>query len=121
MLSCAADAQQTKGKMGKSHTSQSVAPSWGQAHNYQNDKYVYFPDYYTFYSPGRGYTYWNNGNWMTSQNLPSNMSIIDMNNARTQTLDVPLNTFPERNINTYMNQYPAQPVNGTVLPAPQSR
>ena len=29
-------------------------PKWAEAHSYKNDKYVYFPDYYLFYSPVRG-------------------------------------------------------------------
>ncbi|MBL7719791.1 MAG: hypothetical protein JNL72_13190 [Flavipsychrobacter sp.] len=102
-------------------SSQNNVPTWGASRNYQNDKYVYFPDYYTFYSPGRGYIYWNNGSWTNSPNVPSNMNSTDMNNLRIQTLDDPLNTFPERNYSDFNKRYPAQPVNGTLNPAPQVR
>lgn len=97
-------------------------PSWGKAHKYNNDKYVYFQDYYTFYSPKRGYVYWNNGSWTTSQNMPQYMSNADLNGARMQILnDESLSSYPERNFPNYMNQYPSQPISGLNVPVPQAQ
>ena len=33
-----------------------MPPSWAEAHGYLNNTHVYFPDYYVFYDPARGYT-----------------------------------------------------------------
>lgn len=125
MLPLGTNARQTKTKT-KTTTSRSTTvtttPYWSKSHSYQNDKYVYFPDYYLFYSPSRGYTYWSNGAWSTSSSLPSNMSTADLNAARIQTLnEISVTSYPERSYTTYINQYPAQPVNGVILPAPQVR
>ena len=96
-------------------------PSWGKAQHYKNDRYVYFPDYYTFYSPERGYTYYQNGNWTSSANMPGYMNNADLNKARTHKLnDVPNSAYPEKDFSTYINQYPAQSNMNPSVPVPPS-
>ncbi len=114
-------AQETKKTKGMHSYRRHKMPSWGKFHNYANDKYVYFPDYYVFYSPDRGYIYWDNNNWTTSRDMPSSMSRIDLNAARLQILDASLSSFPEKDFSTYANQNPAQSVNGVMTPMPQVR
>lgn len=121
LLPAVACAQHTKGKPMRAGSSQTPGfmPSWATAHNYKNDKYVYFPDYYTFYSPQRGYIYYKDGGWTSSLNMPTFMSRKDVNVARAQILDnVPMNSYPERDFSTYLNQYPAQPAMGGGNPVP---
>ncbi len=100
-------------KNGKTKTKTRTTPSWGTAHHYNGDKYVYFPDYYTYYEPDRGYVYWNNGTWTTSSTVPSYMSKVDMNSARVQIID-DMTVRPETRYKTYMETYPAQKVEVTV-------
>ena len=102
----------TKGN-GKTKSKTYTTPSWGAAHQYTGDKYVYFPDYYTYYEPDRGYVYWNNGKWTTSSSVPSYMSSVDLNSARVQIIE-DMSTRPETRYRTYMETYPAQKVEVTV-------
>lgn len=103
---------------GKVKTKQS--PSWAAAHHYTADRDVYFPDYYTFYDPERGYIYWNSGKWTTSTTVPSYMSNVDMNSARIQIIDEDTHMRPEVKYKTYRETYPAQKVEVTV-PIPDVR
>lgn len=115
-----ADAQHAKGA--GHHYSNEMhygTPSWGQAHNYMNDRYVYFPDYFTFYSPTRGYIYANDKyGWSASHAVPASMRGADMSKVRVQLLDVPLKAYPEKKFESYYMHYPAQPVNGVMTPVP---
>jgi len=96
-------------------------PVWAPAHGYRENRSVYFPDYYLFYQPGRGYVYWNNDAWTTSTTVPVYMNGVNLNNARMQMLsDIDVTTSPEQNYQVYLRQYPAQPVQITV-PVPAAR
>lgn len=95
------------------------SPEWGLGHNYMNDRYVYFPDYFTFYSPNRGYIYANDSyGWSASPSLPASMRGADMSKIRVQLLDVPLTAYPEKKFESYYMHYPAQAVNGVMTPVP---
>lgn len=97
-------------------------PKWAEAHGYHDDKYVYFPDYYIFYSPIRGYVYWSNNGWTTSQANPQYTSDMDLIEARAEILNnVPLDNYPERRIGNYMKQYPGNPTNRDGIPVPPER
>lgn len=97
-------------------------PSWASAHNYHNDKYVYFPDYYTFYSPERGYIYWQPTGWATSANPPAYMTPVDLSKARLRVLrQVQNNANPEQEVAAYMQQYPASAHRSKDIPVPPAR
>jgi hypothetical protein len=104
------------GKM-KTKGSSGASPSWAAAHQYNNDRSVYFPDYYTFYEPNRGYIYWNNDNWATSATVPPFMSSSDLNRARVQQIEGDASGHPENQYNNYKNMYPAQKIE-VVVPVP---
>ncbi|HTM66085.1 MAG TPA: hypothetical protein VL093_07185 [Flavipsychrobacter sp.] len=73
--------------------------------------YAYFPDYYAFYDPARGYVYWDmqSNKWQTSQEMPLFMSKVDMSKVRVKIIDgLTLDLYPERNYPYYMKLYPAQ-------------
>lgn len=96
-----------------------MSPGWGKKHGYQNNYHVYFPDYYTFYDPARGYVYWNNNYWVTSQSLPSFLTSVDLGRARIQILtNEPLSAHPEVRYHTYIGQYPARNI-GISIPIPR--
>jgi hypothetical protein len=123
-----------KGKQGTYKVKRSVAtggkttgvrrhgpPSWAPAHGYRANKHAYFPDYYTYYDPNRGYVYWNNNTWVTSRTIPSFLTTVNLGKARIQVLnDLNLSTRPESNYSTYMRLYPANRVDITV-PVPTVR
>ena len=96
------------------------APKWAEAHSYNNDKYVYFPDYYLFYSPVRGYVYWSNNAWTTSQAMPAYVNEMTLIGARAEMLDrVPVTGAPEREFKNYYKQYPAEPAPRSGIPVPR--
>ncbi|SKA18509.1 hypothetical protein [Sediminibacterium ginsengisoli] len=112
---------QQQGSTAKKTTDATIQdlPAWAQLQGYKNDSYVYFQDYYTFYSPGRGYIYWDADRWATTKKPPVNMSGANLGTARIQMLrDVSLDSFPERNFSSYRTRYPGQRVNGDSIPAP---
>lgn len=92
------------------------------------DKYngtgtVYFPDYYAFYDPERGYIFWNvnNNKWTTSSKPPTFMSKVNMSRTRIQILkDLSLDLHPETNYPNYMKLYPAQ-INDPLVPVPNQK
>lgn len=101
-------------KKAKSHrqTSQVTKPSpaWAKTGGYNNKSHVYFPDYYAFYDPQRGYVFWNaeSKTWNTSHEVPSFMSKVDMSHVRVQILDgLSLDLRPETNYPNYMKLYPS--------------
>jgi hypothetical protein len=94
-----------------------VVPEWGPAHKYKGDKYVYFPDYYSFYDPARGYVYWNNGTWTTTTEVPVYMSKVNLNKARVQVIE-DMSAAPETRYKTYIKTYPARKVE-VVVPIPE--
>lgn len=121
MFALAADAQEVNTGSRKEKKTQTrnntPMPPWGKAQGYNNDRYIYFPDYYTFYSPERGYTYYQNGNWTSSPNIPAYMAHADLDRARTHILtDVPNNTFPEKDFSSYKDRYPSQSATGATGP-----
>jgi hypothetical protein len=100
---------------GKKVKTEGIPPAWAPAHGYRENRSVDFPDYHMFYQPGRGYVYWNNGAWTTSSSVPAYLGSVDLGTARMQLLeDIDITTYPERNYEVYMRQFPAQPVEVTV-------
>lgn len=97
-----------------------ASPSWASSHHYTNDRDVYFPDYYTFYDPERGYIYYNNGTWVNTTTVPSYMSTVDMNKARIEVIKEDVQMHPETKFTIYRQTYPAQHVEVTV-PVPDVR
>ncbi len=114
--------QGTKKTKSRSQTSQVVKPSpeWAKT-GYNNKSHVYFPDYYAFYDPQRGYVFWNaeSKTWNTSQEVPSFMSEVDMSHVRVQILDgLSLDLRPETNYPNYMKLYPSNS-SGNNVPVPR--
>lgn len=94
-------------------------PAWAPAHGYRSDRHVYFPDYYTFYDPNRGYVYWQEDRWVTSRTLPVFMHGVDLNGARMNILDdVELSAKPEVEFRLWRERYPAENDN-TAIPRPR--
>lgn len=90
---------------------------------FTNKQHVYFPDYYAFYDPNRGYVFWNiaTNSWTTSRQVPEFMSNVDMSKTRIQILEgLSLDLHPETNYPNYMKLYPAQTDNPDV-PVPNAR
>jgi hypothetical protein len=110
-----------KHKHKKSHkTAKAALPAWAPAHNYDATSHVYFPDYYTFYDPNRGgYVYWSNGKYVFTPALPPFLEKVDMSKSRVQILKgLSLDLHPELNYPYYMQQYPADNNNNTMVPVP---
>jgi hypothetical protein len=87
-------------------TKTKTKPGWASAHKYNNDRVVYFPDYYTFYVPDRGYVYWKNSDWTASPTIPDYMSTADMDKARLQVIEDETTPHPEAKYNKYKDMYP---------------
>jgi hypothetical protein len=82
--------------------------------------YAYFPDYYAFYDPARGYVYWDmqSNQWQTSHEIPAFMTKVDFSKVRVKIIDgLSLDLYPERNYPYYMKLYPAQ-LNDAKVPVP---
>ena len=95
----------------------------GAAKDYRGDRHLYYPDYYAFYDPNRGYVYWNmaTNSWATSREVPPFMKNVDLPRTRVQILKgLSLDLYPERNYPNYMKLYPAQGDNADV-PVPNHR
>jgi len=114
--------QSAKHKHKKTHKTAkaAVVPPWAAAHNYDATAHVYFPDYYTFYDPNRGgYVYWSNGKYTFTPALPPFLEKVDMSKSRIQILKgLSLDLQPELNYPYYMQQYPADNSNNTMVPVP---
>jgi hypothetical protein len=116
---CAAQGKmKEKDRPGKSKMK--ASPAWASAHQYHNDRDVYFPDYYTFYDPERGYVYWNEGKWVNSTSVPTYMHKVDLNKARVQIIEEDVQMHPETKYTIYKQTYPAEKVEVTV-PVPDVR
>jgi len=89
-------------------------PKWALSQGYLNDRHVYFPDYHLFYTPARGYVYWEDGRWINSAEVPAYMKGVDLRRAKAQILEEDGNGFPERNYRALKQQYPAEPVTVSV-------
>lgn len=89
-------------------------PKWALAQGYLNDRPVYFPDYYIFYTPQRGYIYWKDGAWTSGPQVPDFISEAELKRARTQILENEDNNEPEKQIDVYLEQFPAQPLDHPV-------
>ncbi len=90
---------------------------------FDKDQYIYFPDYYAFYDPERGYVFWNEetSSWKTSLEPPKFMNNTDMSRTRIQILDgLDLDLRPEQNYPNYMKLYPARN-NDPKIPVPNGR
>jgi hypothetical protein len=76
---------------------------------------VYFQDYYTFYDPRTGYTWWQNNQWITTRERPPFMQNVNVRKARVQILrDENLRDLTSDRFEWYQRQYPAQPVSPSV-------
>jgi len=119
------EAQNAKKKK-KTETRQPVKKEVQGSHTaaaFRTNQHVYFPDYYAFYDPNRGYVFWNQETktWNSSLQPPKFMSKVDMSHTRVQILkDLSLDLHPEQNYPNYMKLYPAQTANPDV-PVPNSR
>jgi hypothetical protein len=101
-----------------------TVPPWAEAHQYNSQSHVYFPDYYTFYDPERGgYVFWENGNWSFTPSMPPYLSNKDLNRSRVQILkNVSLDLHPENDYPRYMKLYPSIPTdNNNDVPVPKSQ
>lgn len=88
---------------------------------FKSKKHIYFPDYYAFYDPNRGYVFWNEESktWKATLKPPTFMSNVDMSKTRIQILEgLSLDLHPEQNYPNYMKLYPAQQSDPKV-PVPQ--
>ena len=100
----------------------SAPPSWANAHGYRNNMHVYFPDYYTFYDPNRGYTYWDGDSWETTMTMPAFIADVDLNAARVEILNnARLEEHPELKYDIYMREFTAKPVTGVTVIVPPMR
>jgi hypothetical protein len=92
-----------------------MPPSWALSQGYMNDRIVYFPDYYVFYTPARGYVYWNGNQWTNSTEIPSFLQPADMRKAHAEILDnTDIDGHPEQEFLKYKEQYPAEPVSFSI-------
>ena len=88
---------------------------------FERNQFLYFPDYYAFYDPKRGYVFWDlkAQTWTSSRELPKFMSEVDMSKTRIQILKgLSLDLYPELNYPRYMKLYPAQQ-NDPKVPVPK--
>lgn len=75
---------------------------------------AYYPDFYTFYDPQRGYIYWQDSSWYVSRERPKFMKETRKGKVRVELLhDRTIGTYPEDNAERYMQLYPAQNVTPT--------
>lgn len=126
LFSFTSNAQDNTGKTTKSKhktkkTGKAVTvPPWAAAHNYDATTHVYFPDYYTYYDPNRGgYVYWDKGKWDFSPSVPSYLEKVDLSKSRIQILKgLSLDKYPELNYPYYMEMYPPNPDNNSMVPVP---
>jgi len=95
-------------------------PEWAAAHNYDATAHVYFPDFYSFYDPNRGgYVFWDKGNWSFSPTVPPFLANVDLSKSRIQILKgLSLDLHPEENYPYYMEMYPPDQNNNTLVPVP---
>jgi len=109
-------------KKGNSRKGQTQAQSQKLPAAFQSNKHLYFPDYYAFYDPQRGYIFWNEEEkeWNSSLQVPKFMSEVDMSKTRIQILEgLSLDLRPEQNYPNYMKLYPATQ-NNPKVPVPNS-
>ncbi|HRO42839.1 MAG TPA: hypothetical protein PL009_08395 [Flavipsychrobacter sp.] len=100
----------------------STKASSSKKKSFHSSKPVYFPDYYAFYDPARGYVFWNETThtWNESQQPPKFMMNIDMSKTRIQLIEgLHLDLRPEQNYPNYMKLYPARE-NDPKIPVPNS-
>jgi hypothetical protein len=97
-----------------------AVPDWAQALNYDATAHAYFPDYYTYYDPVRGgYSYWQEGQYVFSNTMPTFMQKADLSKSRIRILKgLSLDLHPEQNYPYYMKLYPADPNNNVLVPVP---
>ncbi|MBX2907706.1 MAG: hypothetical protein KF744_16800 [Taibaiella sp.] len=102
----------------KVETGKHPTPKWAEAHGYKNDKFVYFPDYYLFYTPVRGYVYWSNNDWTSSQAMPAYVNDMNLIGARAEILNVPVAATPEQDFKRYYKEFPSEPSPRSGIPVP---
>jgi hypothetical protein len=96
-------------------------PEWAPV-GYHSEKHIYFPDYYTFYDPHRGYITWEKDTWVARPTMPLFLENKDIRKERVQILeDISLDLYPEQNYPRYMKMYPASPgAPDMMIPVPNS-
>lgn len=96
-------------------------PRWAPA-GYKSQYHVYFPDYETFYDPGRGYVTRDKDSWIASPSMPLFLNNADLKTTRIQILeDIGLDSRPELSYPRYMKMYPADPSKKPILtPVPKN-
>ena len=89
--------------------------------DYKYDHPIYFPDYYTFYDPQRGYVVWEKDSWIARPSMPLFLKSSDLKKPRIQILeDIGINKRPELDYPRYMKMYPALPGERDVIaPVPK--
>ena len=95
----------------ESHEAHSAlpVPKSSLAQGYMNDRPVYFPDYYLFYTPRRGYIFWSDGGWQSSATLPDHLKKANLKSGRARILDAsPENENPEKRFKQFRKDFPAQ-------------
>lgn len=84
-------------------------PKWITVQHYTMEQAVYFPDYRTFYDPGKGYYYYDNSKWISSETPPAYLNDVDLGAARMEYIEE--RTFdPVKNYMKYGKMYPVQKV-----------
>lgn len=102
----AATAQTKTQKSRKSHSKSQV--------RFEPKQPAYYPDFYTFYDPARGYIYWQDSTWHVSSERPKFMKEAEKGRVRIELLhDRNIGSYPEDNAERYMKLYPAQNVTPT--------
>lgn len=95
----------------KKKTTQAKAGKQAQAPPAQ---LAYYPDFYAFYDPARGYVYWQDSAWQVSRERPAFMKEAQKGRVRIELLhDRTIGTYPEDNFERYMKLYPPQNVTPT--------
>ena len=128
LLASTAEGRQKKQQTGKARkerrpevpASQGFSP---RASEFRSSQHVYFPDYYAFYDPNRGFVFWNaeSRSWQSSLEPPIFLKEVDMSHTRIQILKgLSLDLHPERNYPNYMKLYPAREADPKV-PVPNGR
>ena len=91
-------------------------PEWADNIDYKHDRAVYFPDYYTFYTPFRGYVYWTEDGWTASRELPAHLREVNLFEARKEVLEATEGEgFPEKDYAGYRDRFPAEDIGVQII------
>lgn len=83
-------------------------PVWAKEQQYHGRHYAYFPDYFTFFDPGKnGYTFWDGKAWIFSASVPEFLLNVDLGKARLVVMDkVSTRKAPYLYFDDYYKAYP---------------